>query len=234
MKIAIMQPYLFPYIGYFQLINAVDKFVIYDDVNFIKQGWINKNQILINGKANTFILPLKAISSFEKIRKTEIDTTKYSIWKNKILKTVELSYKKAPFFKDIFTLLENTLNENYIYISDLNVAAIFSIINYLNITTTITATSSIYKNENLKAQDRVLDICKKEKATIYINAEGGKELYSYKDFKENGVELLFIRSKPISYQQFNNNFIAGLSIIDVLMFNSIDAIKIHLDNYNLS
>lgn len=93
MKIAIMQPYIFPYIGYFQLINAVDKFIIYDDVNYIKQGWINRNKILLNNEDYLFTFPLKNASSYKKINEIELSENLYSKWKIKFFKTLEV-YKK--------------------------------------------------------------------------------------------------------------------------------------------
>ncbi|MDR6194877.1 WbqC family protein [Siphonobacter sp. SORGH_AS_0500] len=100
MTLAIMQPYLFPYIGYFQLLNAVDKFVIYDDVAFINRGWINRNSILNNGKAQLFTVPLKEASQNKLIHEISIDTDQK--WRDKLLKTIQQNYKKAPHFAAVF------------------------------------------------------------------------------------------------------------------------------------
>ena len=83
MKLAIMQPYIFPYLGYFQLLNSVDHFVFYDDVNFIKGGWVNRNQLLINNQNKFFTVPLKKIISFTPINEVEIHKKLYPNWRSK-------------------------------------------------------------------------------------------------------------------------------------------------------
>lgn len=103
MKIAVMQPYLFPYIGYFQLLNAVDMFVVFDDVNFIKKGWINRNNILVNRQKYLFTVPLKDASQNKLIKEVQIADDG---WQEKFLKTVAQSYKKAEFFDEAFALIE--------------------------------------------------------------------------------------------------------------------------------
>lgn len=235
MKLAIMQPYLFPYIGYFQLINSVDKFVIYDDVNFIKQGWINRNTILVQGKPYLFTLPLINQSSFSKINKVFINNNLYNSWRKKTLRTIEQSYKKAPYFKEIFGLVNNVLD---IGAQEIDIATIarksfIETSKYLEINTEFVFTSSVYENEVLSGKKRVIDICKKENALHYINLIGGQELYDLDNFKENGLELSFIKSLPIEYKQFKNQFAPWLSIIDVLMFNSIAETKLLLNKYEL-
>ena len=227
MKIAIMQPYIFPYIGYFQLINAVDKFAIYDDVNYIKQGWINRNRLLVNGLSYTFTIPIENNSSFTTIQKTKIDQKNYEKWKGKFYKTLELSYKKAPYFEDIIKLVFLTFDSQFEFISELALKSILNICSYLKIDTTFVKTSSLYNNANLHSQNRIIDICKKEHATEYINLIGGIELYSKKDFAVDEITLKFLKPKQITYNQnnFNAIFHENLSIIDVLMFNSIDETK---------
>jgi WbqC-like protein family len=231
MKIGIMQPYIFPYIGYFQLINAVDKFVIYDDVNFINKGWINRNRILNNGKDSLFSIPLKEASQNKLIN--EIDVNWDSAWKSKFLKTIEQSYKKAPFYQEVLTLLEQTLQIDNEPISKAIENNLRLICHYLNIHTEIVSSSSIYQNTHLKAQERILDICLQEKATQYINPIGGLELYDKDFFKAKNIKMNFIQSNPIEYKQYKNEFVPWLSMVDVLMFNSKEQIKEFLDNYEL-
>src|ERR1039458_5451183 len=170
MKIAIMQPYFLPYIGYFQLMNAVDKFVVLDDVNYINKGWINRNNILVNGKANLFAIPLKEASQNKLIN--EISVVDEAKWRTKLLKTIELSYKKAPFFAIVYPMIEEIINSGNSKISDLNYYSLVRINNYLDLNTEIVSTSSIYKNSDLKAEKRIIDICLKEHASIYINPIG--------------------------------------------------------------
>ena len=235
MKIGIMQPYFLPYIGYFQLINAVDKFIVYDDVNYIKQGWINKNNFLSNNAASTFIIPLDSPSSFVKIRDTKINSKQFDFWKVKILKTLKQNYKRAPYFDECFDLFSDIINvESFnMSISKLNYLSLIKISNYLEINTEIIESSIKYNNSNLKSKDRIIDICLKENASVYINPIGGIDLYNKIDFNELGIDLFFIKTDKINYNQFNDNFISSLSIIDVLMFNSADEIKKMLDNYEL-
>ncbi|WP_338766589.1 WbqC family protein [Bernardetia sp. ABR2-2B] len=232
MKLAIMQPYIFPYIGYFQLINAVDKFVIYDDVNYINKGWINRNKILVNNNETLFTIPLQKASQNKKIREIEINYTQKGI--NKFIKTIQNSYSKAPNYSKVSTFIEDILlHKMYKNISELNTYSIKQICNYLNITTPIIDSSSIYENEELKAQYRILDICKKEKATVYINPIGGKEIYDKPLFEKQNIDLFFIKSEPVIYSQYKENFVPFLSIIDIMMFNSKETIQYFLSKYQL-
>ncbi len=226
-----MQPYIFPYIGYFQLINAVDKFVIYDDVNFINKGWINRNRILNNGKDSLFSIPLKEASQNKLINEIEVNWD--SAWKSKFLKTIEQSYKKAPFYQEVLTIIEQTLQIDNEPISKVIENNLRLICHYLNIHTEIVSSSSIYQNTHLKAQERILDICLQEKATQYINPIGGLELYDKDFFEAKNIKMNFIQSNPIEYKQYKNEFVPWLSMIDVLMFNSKEQIKEFLDNYEL-
>ena len=234
MKLAIMQPYFLPYIGYFQLINAVNKFIIYDDVNFIKGGWINKNNLLREHQKKLFTLPLTDLSSFVTIEKTRIDAKQYPLWSKKFKKTLSHTYKKAPFYIKISELIFSALDTPPQSISNLNTALLKQICSYLSIQTEFVDHSSLYQNSNLHAQERILDICKQEETTHYINPVGGIDLYDKNDFLEKDIQLSFIQSGDISYKQFNHEFIPNLSIIDVLMFNSVDDIKKMLNNFNLT
>ncbi len=231
MKLAVMQPYLFPYIGYFQLMNAADRFVIYDDVNFIKKGWINRNNILVNGKANLFTVPLKNASQNKLISESEI--SEISEWKKDLLRTIELSYRKAPCFEEVFELIIRIINTDETNISGYIYYSLEQVNRFLNIDTEIVRSSSIYQNRLLKQQKRIIDICKKENAREYINPIGGLELYSKKLFKENEIDLYFIKTNEIVYRQFNNEFSGSLSIIDVMMFNPKDQINEFLNDYEL-
>ncbi|HJE03086.1 MAG TPA: WbqC family protein [Aliarcobacter thereius] len=228
MTIAIMQPYLFPYIGYWQLINAVDTFVIYDDVNFIKKGYINRNSILIAGKQQQITLELIGASQNKLINEVEVGNNS-----KKLLKTIEMTYKKAPFFNEVFSLIKKVLNQKEKNLAKFIGYSLYLISTYLNISTKFIYSSDIEKNNTLKSQDKILDICKKLKATSYINSIGGQELYNKKIFKENGIKLSFLESRLIDYKQFQNDFIPYLSIVDILMFNSKDEIKNMLNRYEL-
>lgn len=231
MKLAIMQPYFFPYLGYFQMFNAVDKFVLLDDVNFIMRGYINRNSILLNGKAHKFSIPLEKPSQNKLINEIKLNFSQKD--KENFLKTIQLAYKKAPFYKDFYPILESiVLNEE----NDLTKYLKFSfeqVKKYLNLNTEILISSEIEKDNTLKAQDRIIEINKKLGSTTYINAIGGQELYNRDDFKAVGMELKFIKMEPVEYKQFKNEFVPNLSMIDVLMFNDVFAVKELLENYEL-
>lgn len=229
-KVAIMQPYFFPYIGYWQLINAVDEYVVYDDVNYIKGGWINRNNILVNGNAHLITLPLDNASSFRLINEISVVENKKNI--DKLLKSISLAYGKAPFFSQVMPVIEDLITNNQ-NISKLNYDAILKINNYLGISTKILLSSELEKDDLLTAQDKVIHINKLLKSEVYINAIGGMELYDREVFKENGIELKFLSTNSIEYKQFKNEFVPNLSIIDVMMFNSVEKIKEMLDDYKL-
>lgn len=230
MKLAIMQPYLFPYVGYFQMIKAVDVFVIYDDVNFIKQGWINRNKLLINNKDFMFTVPLQKANSFCNIKDTLINEKSFENWKLKFQQTIIQNYKKAPNFSEVYELLKIVFSKNHKTISELAVESIIEVSNYLSIDTVFLKSSERFSdNAHLKKEYRLIDICLRENATKYINAIGGLELYNKEFFKKYGVELIFIKSLPITYKQFDNEFVPWLSIIDVLMFNSKEKVLEMLD-----
>jgi len=234
MKLAIMQPYIFPYLGYFQLINAVDKFIFYDDVNFIKQGWVNRNKILLNGSEFVFTLPLEKGSSFKLISETKINEILFKNWKIKFNKTLAQAYSKAPYFEKLHSLLYDVLETHSLEISDLACESINLVCDYLGVKTNcVKSSEQNYKNDNLKGSDRVIDICLKESANEYFNQIGGKELYSKEEFLLKGLNLHFICSGLLPYKQFNYDFIPSLSIIDVLMFNSKDEVLKMLDSYEI-
>jgi hypothetical protein len=230
MKLAIMQPYIFPYIGYFQLINAVDKFIILDDVNFIMRGWINRNRILVNGKEYLFSVPVKKASQNKLIFDCELAD---SNWKEKLLKTIELSYKNAPYFKDCCGIISSIIKTEENNLSKWLTFQIKTICSYLKIKTEIGDSSQIYSNRHLRAQDKIIDICKQEKAGAYYNAIGGKSLYRTDDFRKNNIDLHFLNTLPERYHQNSVEFVPFLSIIDVMMFNNINDIKIMLNKYEL-
>lgn len=231
MTLGIMQPYIFPYIGYFQLIKAVDQFVIYDDVNFINKGWINRNRILVGGQAYQFTIPLKDASQNKLI--LEIEISKDQAWKKKLLKTIQQSYLKAPNFGVVFPMLQEIIQTPYTNIAELTVQALIRICTYMDIDTEIIPSSRIYNNTHLKGPERILDICHQTGANAYINAIGGQELYDKNRFEQEKIVLSFIKSLPISYQQLKNEHIPWLSIIDILMFNSPKDVNKFLDQYEL-
>lgn len=231
MKIGIMQPYFFPYLGYWQTINAVDKYVIYDDVNFIKNGWINRNNILLNGQKHMITIPLDGASPFLPIN--QIHMTPRLNEREKLLKVLQAAYKKAPYFETVYPIVSDVIMEPSGLIINALVKQFKSVCKYLDINTELIISSQINKNNELRAQDKVIHICKILGGTEYINAIGGQELYSNSDFEQNGLKLCFMKTNFMPYKQFKNEFVTGLSMIDILMFNSPSEIKAMLNDYEL-
>ena len=227
MKIAIMQPYFFPYIGYFQLISAVDEFVIYDNIEFTKKGWINRNRILVNGQDAYITLPLKRDSDYLDVRERFLADSwprESRIMLNRIAET----YRKAPNFGLVFPLIEKCIlfDENNLFRFILNSLVLIN--EYLQIPTPLLASSTILIDHELKAEEKVMALCKARNATEYINPIGGLKLYQKGDFQRAGLNLHFLKSNDITYKQFENHFVPWLSIIDVMMFNSKEEIKKYL------
>ncbi|KAA3621336.1 MAG: hypothetical protein DWP94_10615 [Flavobacterium sp.] len=233
MKLAIMQPYFFPYIGYFQLIHAVDKFIFYDDVNFIKKGWINRNNILINDSAFLFSIPCKNISQNKLIN--EVDLFFDSNEKERFLRRIELAYKKADEFDNFFPVLENfILNDSSVKISELAINSVILVCEYLKLDVKFEYSSGTHSDSiSFEKEKRIQHIVNKEAADIYINPIGGKELYSKEDFESKGLTLQFIESENIKYKQYHTSFVPWLSIIDVLMFNDIKESNKFIRQYKL-
>jgi len=231
MKVGIMQPYFFPYLGYWQLLFAVDRYVVYDDVTYIKGGWINRNNILLNGKAHLITLPLEHSSPYKKIN--EINIIQDLKQREKVIRTIESAYKKAPFYESFFTEISNLIMYSKT-IADLNYETILFVKNYLSLSTEILLSSELKKNNELKGQDKVIHINKLLGSDTYYNAIGGMELYDKLAFDNEGLQLYFLKmDSTIEYKQFKKEFVANLSILDVLAFNSPNEICKLLGRYQL-
>ncbi len=231
MKLAIMQPYFFPYIGYFQLIAAVDQFVVYDNIKYTKKGWINRNRMLQNGKDVMFSLPLKSDSDYLDVCARELAP---DFNRDKFLAQITGAYRKAPYFAQTFPVVERILRHDDRNLFGFLHHSIVSLCQHLGIATEIRISSIIPIDHGLKNQDKVLALCATLGADTYINAIGGKDLYAKETFREKGIELSFIRSKAFEYAQFGNEFVPWLSILDVMMFNPLDPLHTCITtNYEL-
>ena len=230
MKLAIMQPYFFPYLGYFQLINAADKFVVYDDIEYTKKGWINRNRILLNGKDFLFSIPLKKDSDFESINKRFL-ADNYPEHKKKIIGQIESAYSKSPEFNIVFPIIDECFSFSDTNLFNFIFNSINKICHYLEIKTEFILSSTLQMDAHLKGEDKVISVNKKLNSSVYINAIGGQELYSKDLFLKNDIELKFIKTRPIIYQQLKNEFVPDLSVIDVMMFNSKEKIQEYLQSY---
>jgi hypothetical protein len=152
---------------------------------------------------------------------------------NKKLKTISQAYSKAPFFDSIFPIIESLFMSSESNLAFFLFESIKKISEYLEIKTSILLSSSLQKDDSLSGQDKIVNICQKLEADTYVNAIGGQDLYSKNIFLENNIKLDFLKSNSIEYPQFNNEFIANLSMIDVLMFNSPSQIKEYLSRFEL-
>lgn len=255
MKLAVMQPYFLPYIGYFQAINEVDKYILYSNLTFIKDGWMNRNRILIkNGALSTISVPLLNKSSNLMISEIRIDNSQ--LWRDKMLKTFFLNYKGSVYFDEFFPYLTDLLKEPVDFLCDLNAHLIVHISKLVGIETEIeynnfekyvvleeklisidkgdfSAFPYMEQTRPIKKVARVLEIAKNENAAEFINAFGGQDLYSKEEFSAYNIDLKFVKTNDFSYKQFNSDFNPNLSIVDVLMHNGKDATLNLVKNYEL-
>ena len=228
MKLAIMQPYFMPYIGYFQTMAAVDRYVVYDDVQYIKGGWVARNNLLVGGQRHMFTIQLKGASVNKNFNEIEIgDNFK------KLTHLLQLNYCKAPYYREVMALLEDIFSYEDRNLARFLLNSYLKILDYLGIKTELILSSEIDKDCSLKGKDKVIDICRRQGATSYLNAIGGQTLYDKEEFAANGIELHFVKTGDIHYTQFGEGFEPGLSIIDVLMFNGKEEIREFFDSYEL-
>ena len=225
MRVGILQPYLLPYIGYFQLINSVDHLVVYDDAQYTKKGWINRNRFQTNGVERKFTVPLERASDFLNIRDRKISPSYVSV---STLNQITNAYNKSPNFPFVFEKIEEIFNfsERNLFMFILNSIKVVN--EYLDIKTPITVSSDVYAARNLQGKDRVIRICQELGAKTYINPQNGRSLYNQQDFEEQGIELLFLKSQLSEYHQSSMPFLPGLSILDVMMMESVSEIKSRL------
>ncbi|MBV7419530.1 WbqC family protein [Comamonas sp. CMM03] len=231
MTLGIMQPYFLPYIGYFQLIAAVDEFIVYDNIKYTKKGWINRNRLLSNGEAATFSLPLRKDSDALDIVHRELSE---SFDRKKLLNQFIGAYGKAPYFQETIALIQDILlydSSNLFYFLKNSITAVCK---HIGIPTRIQDSSALPIDHDLKSQDRVLAMCQATHATTYINPIGGVELYSRDAFEARGIQLKFIQSELHPYPQNHHDFVPWLSIVDVLMFNPVQDVSAMLKYHRLS
>ena len=253
MRFAAMQPYFFPYLGYFQLIAAADKFLLYDDLNYIRQGWVHRNRIRLIGRGEFFCsVPLLGASSNVKIRDVRVNPARR--WPEPFLDLIEHNYKKAPFFNDVFPVLESAVRRPATHLTEVNRHGILAMAEYLGIATPVSsdpapgrpfedalqganrpwleALAREMQTPDIKTL-RVLYLCRQEHADTYLNPPGGRELYAPKIFAKNGVTLQFLEPELKPYPQQGAPFLPGLSILDVLMNCGREGTRRQLQDYTL-
>ncbi len=225
-----MQPYFLPYIGYWQLLAAVDRFIVYDNIEYTKKGWINRNQFLRDGEAAYFTIPLKKGSDFSTIAER---TVADDFDRTKLLNQLATAYRKAPQFPVVFPLVETIVTANLANLFEFLKHSLDVIAAFLDIRTPVIVSSTVAIDHGLKSEQKVLALCEASGASEYLNAIGGQSLYSREAFAAHGVQLQFIKSRPIEYAQLGKPFVPNLSILDVLMFNSRDAVGGMLGQYDV-
>lgn len=218
-----------PYIGYFQLMKAVDKYVVYDDVNYIKGGWANRNHILINGEKEMFTVTLQKASQNKLFNEIVIgDDFK------KLMKTLQMNYSRAINFDQTMVLMERIISFPNKQLAVFIANSFREILSYLSVETEILMSSEIPKDNSLRGKDKIIQICEILGADTYYNAVGGKNLYDQEEFREHGITLNFVDSLPQVYSQLHTReFVSGLSMIDVLMNNTKDKVNSLLESYQI-
>ena len=225
-----MQPYFLPYLGYWQLLAAVDRFVVYDNIEYTKKGWINRNRFLRHGADAPFTLPLKKGSDFLDIRDRSLAD---DFNPATLLNPFRDAYRKAPHFEAVFPVVERIVTAAPKNLFDYLLHSLMATAAYLEIKTPIIVSSTVPIDHGLKSGDKVLAMCGALGANRYLNTVGGQTLYAPDAFAAAGVELKFIQTRPVTYAQLGQPFVPGLSILDVMMFNSPDAVKRMLGEYDL-
>lgn len=234
MKIASHQPYFFPYIGYFSLISAVDIFIFFDISQFNRKSWMTRNRILKPDynwqyfNASTQYLHVNGML-------TECKLKEDTAWKEKILAQLEHYKKKAKFYTETINFISELLYGAETFLADFNVKSTIAIAKKLNIKTEIHRYSEIISKVEKAERGNLwgLSFCKAFGGNAYINAPGGVELYSVEDYSNENVKLGFIQHRLTPYSQNNLNFIPGLSIIDVLMFNGFEKTGDLINDYRI-
>jgi len=213
MKIACMQPYAFAYLGYYQLVHAVDNFVLLDDVNYIKRGWSNRNRILLNGQEHRFTIPVKKASQNKLYNEIELTDQ----WRTQLDAVIYHAYGRTmpPTFSLCNNIVDLAAECIKFFVPD-STLQLSSLIDYGGGT----------------GQQRILNICKALSATEYINPPGGREVYDSALFESNGIELKFLQPIFKPYPQKSTEFVSGLSIIDVYL-NDAD-MKEQLESYEIT
>lgn len=232
MILGMMQPYFYPYLGYWQLMDMADEYIIYDDVNFIKKGWIHRNRIKIQGEPAYFGLKIKKVSQNKRINELELNMD--DLDREKLVTKIRSNYGKAPYFKEVLELFKDT-----IYCDKTNLAEYLAYCNravaaYMGITTPIYTCTELGLEHELTRENRIYDICHQRGCDHYINAIGGTALYDKDEFHKEGITLGFLNmDSDIVYPQGRGEFIPKLSILDVLMYNSYEEIRDLLKRYTI-
>lgn len=231
MKTAIMQPYLFPYIGYFQLIESVDLFVSCDNMQYTKKGWINRNRFLNNGREDFFTLPVEAAPQKTDIKEVTISS---QFAAHKLITLLERNYHKSCCFSENFPLIAEILSFKERNLYEFLIHSLQRTCAFLGLKRRFLRTSEVPIDHRLRKEEKVISICQSLGSQIYINSPGGRALYSKENFNRHAISLRFLTPRPFEYTQTQHPFVPWLSIIDVLMFNSVETIRKQLSDYEIA
>ena len=222
MTVAIFQPYVLPYLGYWQLLAMADRFVVYDNIEYTKKGWINRNRYLKDGAAAYFTVPLKKGSDFLTVAERQVAA---DFDRAKLLRTLSASYRRAPQFDETYPLLERIVQAPIANLFEFVQHSLIDVARFLEIRTPMVVSSTLAIDHQLRAEQKVLALCRALGADRYLNPIGGQALYSPAAFAAESIRLDFVQARPIKYPQFGGPFVPNLSILDVLMFNSKAAVR---------
>lgn len=222
MTLGIMQPYFLPYIGYWQLLAMVDRFVVYDNIQYTKKGWINRNRFLRDGTDAYFTVPLKKASDYLNVSERELAD---DFDRDKLLRSLAGSYRRAPHFDTVFPVVERIVQAPMLNLFAYLQNSLTEMAGFLEIRTPMVVSSTIDIDHALHSEDKVLALCRAMGADRYLNPIGGQALYSQAAFAAHSIRLEFLRTRPIEYSQGSGVFVPNLSIVDVLMFNSKETVR---------
>ena len=218
-----------PYLGYWQLINAVDIFALADAYNFRKGGWIHRNRILEQGSIHYYNIPISHMSQNKQI--CDLELKPFDI--DEKLKPLRCSYRKAANFDTGMDVMRDVLTCDSVNLSDFLLHSIEVMCAYLGIDTRIVRTSDYTQDPSLRMEQRIFDYCRQLGAKTYYNPIGGMELYTFDIFRKNGFKLGFVEHVPVPYSQGSREFVPCLSIIDVIMSTSREEAQGMLTSCNI-
>lgn len=228
---AVMQPYFFPYIGYFQLMRQVDCFVFYDDVHYIKRGWVNRNRILLNAKPAWLTLPVAKASQNRLISESHYLLDEATV--ASVLGKIRSAYLKAPYYEEVAAFITPFFDSVPARVSEFNALHLQALARALGLRCEFKFSSRVEHDRSAKGQERVLDICQQLGADHYVNPAGGQHLYDASRFAGADVELGFFEPQIREYPQFGAPHVAGLSVIDALMFQGLEGAAELIDGGSL-
>jgi len=237
MNLGIMQPYFMPYLGYFSLIKHTDRFILFDTVQFIRHGWIERNRILKQDGTWQYIqVPIIKPNGRDTIIK-DVKINNDLDWENRIIAQLQHYKKKAPYYKETIELLTDVFSQRFDDIVTLNQVSLEKVCEYLG----IKRSTEVFSKMGLDIEDATapdewaLNICKAiPGADEYWNPIGGLSFFNRTKYENAGIKIYFQELVLTTYRQLGNEFEPGLSIIDVMMFNSPETINQMLDNYKLN